>query len=69
MGMGKIGSENLKAYKLSEKTGLYRQVTYDALNRLIEKGYVSSVKEEKAQLFKAIDPELILEYIKEKKWH
>lgn len=56
----------LSAYKLAEKTGMYRQATYDAINRLIEKGYVSSVKDGKAQIYKAIDPNLILEYLNEK---
>ena len=56
----------ISAYELAEKTGLYRQATYDALNRLIEKGYVSSVKEGRTQLFKAIDPKMILEFLNEK---
>jgi sugar-specific transcriptional regulator TrmB len=56
----------LSAYQLAEKTGLYRQVIYDTLNRLVEKGYVNSVKEEKSQLYSALDPKLILEYLYEK---
>ena len=56
----------ISAYELAEKTGLYRQATYDALNRLIKKGFVSSVKEGKSQLYRAIDPNLILEYLNEK---
>ena len=56
----------LSAYELAEKAGLYRQVTYDTLKRLEEKGYVNSVTEGKAKLFKAIDPELILELLNEK---
>jgi len=28
---------SLSAYELAEKTGMYRQVTYDTLNRLAEK--------------------------------
>lgn len=56
----------ISAYELAEKTGMYRQATYDALNRLIEKGFVNSVKEGKSQLYKGINPELILEYLNEK---
>src|SRR3989344_946381 len=56
----------ISAYELAEKTGLYRQATYDALNRLIEKGYVNSVKEGKIRLFRAIDPQVILEFLNEK---
>ena len=56
----------LSAYELAEKTGMYRQATYDALSRLIEKGYVNSVKEGKSQKYKSIHPDLILEYLNEK---
>ena len=56
----------ISAYELAEKAGLYRQVTYDSLKRLIEKGFVSSVTEGKTKLFKATNPELILELLNEK---
>ena len=56
----------MSAYELAEKAGLYRQVTYDSLKRLAEKGFVSSVMEGKTKLFKAIDPKLILEFLNEK---
>lgn len=56
----------MSAYELAEKAGLYRQVTYDTLKRLQEKGFVSSVTEGKAKLFKAIDPELVLEFLNER---
>ncbi|MDP2924851.1 MAG: helix-turn-helix domain-containing protein [Nanoarchaeota archaeon] len=56
----------ISAYELAEKAGLYRQVTYDTLKRLAEKGFVSSVMEGKTKLFKAIDPKLILEFLNEK---
>lgn len=59
----------LSGYALAEKTGLYRQATYDALNRLTEKGFVSSVKDGKSKIYKAIDPRLILEYLNEKTEH
>lgn len=53
----------LSAYELAEKTGMYRQATYDALNRLTEKGYVHSVKEGKSQKYAAVHPNLLLEYL------
>lgn len=56
----------ISAYELAEKAGLYRQVTYDSLKRLMEKGFVNSVTEGKTKLFKAIDPNLILELLNEK---
>lgn len=57
----------ISAYELAEKAGLYRQVTYDSLKRLQEKGFVSSVTEGKTKLFKAIDPKLILEFLNEQR--
>src|SRR3989344_7846313 len=56
----------ISAYELAEKAGLYRQVVYDILKRLEEKGFVSSVIEGKTKLFKAINPRLILEFLNEK---
>lgn len=61
-----ITNGQMSAYELAEKAGLYRQVTYDTLKRLGEKGFVSFVIEGKTKLFKAIDPELILEFLNEK---
>lgn len=56
----------ISAYELAEKAGLYRQVTYDSLKRLIEKGFVSSVIENRKKIFKAINPELIVELLNER---
>lgn len=61
-----LANGQISAYELAEKAGFYRQVTYDSLKRLIEKGFVSSVTEGKTKLFKAIDPKLILEFLNEK---
>src|SRR3989338_5301267 len=61
-----LSTGQMSAYELAEKAGLYRQVTYDSLKRLTEKGFVSSVTEGKTKLFKAIDPKLILEFLEEK---
>ncbi|MBI3334327.1 winged helix-turn-helix transcriptional regulator [Candidatus Pacearchaeota archaeon] len=57
---------SLSAYDLAQKTGMYRQATYDALNRLVEKGYVNSIKEGKSQKYKSVRPEMISEYLDEK---
>jgi len=61
-----LSNSQISAYELAEKAGLYRQVTYDSLKRLMEKGFVNSVTEGKTKLFKAIDPNLILELLNEK---
>lgn len=56
----------LSAYELADKTGMYRQATYDAIHRLLEKGYVGPIKEGKTQFYKALSPALVLEYLQEK---
>src|SRR3989344_8930813 len=61
-----LANGQISAYELAEKAGLYRQVTYDSLKRLVEKGFVSSVQEGKTKLFKATDPKLILEFLNER---
>ena len=61
-----LQNPEISAYELAEKTGLYRQVTYDTLKRLEEKGYVNSNTEGKSKLFKATDPNLLLEILNEK---
>ncbi len=61
-----LQNPEISAYELAEKAGLYRQVTYDTLKRLEEKGFVNSITEAKTKLFKATDPEIILEIINEK---
>lgn len=61
-----LKNNQLSAYALAEKTGLYKQVTYDSLNRLMEKGFVSIVKESRTKLYRAIDPQFILEHLNEK---
>lgn len=61
-----LSNGQMSAYELAEKAGLYRQVTYDSLKRLAEKGFVSTVTEGKTKLFKATEPKLILEFLNEK---
>lgn len=56
----------ISAYELAEKAGLYRQVTYDSLKRLEEKGFVSSVIDGKTKVFKATEPKIIFELLNEK---
>lgn len=49
-----------------EKTGLHRQLVYDALNRLIEKGLVSFVIKSNKKYFKAVDPKEFLDFFNKK---
>jgi len=61
-----LANGQLSAYDLAEKTGLYRQYTYDALKRMQEKGFVSSMKEGRTKQYVATDPELVLSILKSK---
>ena len=60
----KIGSVSVNT--IAEKSGLHRQVVYDALDRLLEKGFVSFILKNSKKHFKAVNPNKILDYIKEK---
>lgn len=60
----KTGSISVNA--IAEKSGLHRQAVYDALDRLLEKGFVSFVIKNNKKYFQGINPEKILEYLKEK---
>lgn len=55
------------AGKIVEETGSYRKNVYDALNRLIEKGLVTYVIENKIKYFQPKDPENLINYLDEKK--
>src|SRR3989344_929784 len=50
-----------------DKTGLQNSVVHMTLNRLIEKGFVSYIKEGKRHHYQAANPKHITEYIDEKK--
>jgi len=59
-----IGTTSSKA--IIEKTSLHRQLVYDALDMLIEKGLVSFISEAKRKYFKASEPENLLEIFDKK---
>lgn len=50
-----------------EKTGLHNSVVHMTLNKLVEKGLVSFVKEGKRNVYQAANPKHIVEYINEKR--
>src|SRR3989338_4257999 len=55
------------AGKIVEETGIYRKNLYDALNKLIEKGLVTYVIENKIKFFQPKNPESLINYLEEKK--
>jgi sugar-specific transcriptional regulator TrmB len=50
-----------------DKTELHNSVVHTTLNRLIEKGLVSFVKEGKKNIYQASNPKHLIEYINDKK--
>jgi sugar-specific transcriptional regulator TrmB len=53
--------------EIATKSGLHRQVCYDALDRLLEKGFVSYISKNQKKYFKALEPEKIIDYLNDKK--
>ena len=60
----KIGPVN--ANTLAKRLSIERTVTYNILNKLIERGLVNYIVKEKRKLFNTADPENLLKPIKEK---
>jgi sugar-specific transcriptional regulator TrmB len=59
-----LGQSNIT--KLHERTGIERRNIYDIINKLIERGLVTYIQENKKRLFKVTNPEKIIDYIEEK---
>ena len=62
-----LNSGELSVNEIGTKSGLHRQVCYDALDRLLEKGFVSYIVKNNKKFFKPLQPEKILDYLEEKK--
>ncbi len=52
---------------LSTKTGIHRRNVYDALERLVNKGFVGYMKENNVKIYSLSNPELILEKLELKR--
>ncbi len=53
--------------KIHEETGIERRNIYDIINKLIERGLITYVTENKKRLFQATHPNKIMGYLEEKK--
>ncbi len=62
-----LGSGDSPVNEIASRTGLHRQVCYDALERLTEKGFVRFVLTGNRKIFSVANPETILDYIEEKR--
>jgi sugar-specific transcriptional regulator TrmB len=58
-----VRHQNSTALEISKRAMIHRSNTYDALRKLIEKGFISEVMEEGKRFFRAMDPEKIKDYI------
>jgi len=58
---------SVTAGRITFESGLHRSRVYEGLNRLLEKGLVSSIKKGNVTLFEATDPEKIVDYLDEEK--
>ena len=54
------------ASTLARRTGLHRRLIYDIADRLIKKGIIGYIVENKKKVFQASHPKRILELIREK---
>ena len=62
-----IETGELSVNDIGSKSGLHRQVCYDALDRLLEKGFVSYISKNNKKFFKALEPKKLIDYLDEKK--
>ena len=62
-----LGAGSISVNEIAERSGLHRQAVYDALERLLEKGFVSYVQKNSKKYFQGIHPEKIKNYLDEKK--
>jgi predicted transcriptional regulator len=61
----KIGASSVQ--NLIDETGFYKANTYDALERLCEKGIISKIIEGKRRIYQLQKPNSLIEYIQKKK--
>ncbi|MEK6825937.1 MAG: helix-turn-helix domain-containing protein [Nanoarchaeota archaeon] len=55
--------------KIHERTGIERRNIYDILNKLIERGLVTYIDENKRRTFQLAHPKALIGYLEEKKKH
>ena len=58
---------NAKAGAISRKTGVNRTTTYDALERLVQKGLVAYSSQGEHRVFSAVAPVRLVEWLDEKR--
>ena len=61
-----VRERELTAYETAKKTGIHRSTAYDILDKLIEKGFVSSVIKRKKKYYVINELSKIISFVKEK---
>ena len=61
-----VGKVELNAYELAKLTGIHRSTTYDILERLISKGFVSRIQKGEKTFYSAVELSQTISKIKEK---
>jgi len=60
-----LANNSLTANDIATKCGIHRQVAYDVLARLLDKGLVSSIQNNSKKVFSAMPPKRLLDEAKE----
>lgn len=58
-----IKYDSASALDISKRTNIHRSNTYDAIRKLIERGFISEIIQEKKRMFKAMQPNKIKDYV------
>ena len=61
-----VGEKELTAYKIAKNSGIHRSTTYDLLDQLIKKGFVTSLIKEGKKYYFANDIKKVISSLKEK---
>ncbi len=61
----KLGASNVQ--NLIKETGFYKANTYQALERLIDKGIISKVVENNHRIYQIQNPQSLIEYVDKKR--
>ena len=64
--MDLVGKKSSTALEVSNRAKLHKANTYDALKSLVDKGFVTEIKNDKKRVFRAQDPKRIRDYLKQK---
>ena len=62
-----LNAGEMSVNEIATRSGLHRQVCYDGLDRLLDKGFVSYVTRRSKKFFKPLYPDKILDYLEERK--